>query len=597
MIRRIMLTNWRAYEHLNLELRPGTTFVVARNGIGKSSLIEAATWALYGDAAGRPQGAVRLGAETASATVEATLHDGRNLKVTRDLPRRLPKSGRAPVSATLDDSPVPETELGMTIRDAFGGDPALLGRLTMLRGVEHLDPDASALNLQEHLCRFFGIDGLQEALTELASRDKLINKRIRDIKQVAAVSAERLGQLSDHHQQAVRLTADAQDGYERAVAAADAAARLRSQADAFAAWQLGEQARQTALTALSQEVSERFGAPAAPEELPEVLDRLETHTVSDLDALRRRRAMLAGRIEAVETALADLDRVASGECPVCRRPLTAEDASQARTGHLSELSAMRDELTGLDEIALVTALQAVRDYQRRSRQLASRDHGPAQPAIDIDTAVESLNAAQQQVEATRERLVQVQAAALAAETALNDAESDKRSHELLADQFRALAITTAARDAIDSTINILLTQTIDPLAREIAGRWKRLFGDRGSLVMNAQGDLSRQLNGEALPFGSFSTGEKMGAQLLLRLMILDAATHASFCWIDEPLEHLDPDARRQVASLLASTPSISGIRQVLVTTYEEPLVRRLVKRRGDGAHLVYVRPGGQDPFD
>src|SRR6266705_1654225 len=54
MIRRLTLTNWRAYESVELDLEPGTTFVVARNGIGKSSLIEGATWALFGDAGGRP---------------------------------------------------------------------------------------------------------------------------------------------------------------------------------------------------------------------------------------------------------------------------------------------------------------------------------------------------------------------------------------------------------------------------------------------------------------------------------------------------------------------------------------------------------------
>jgi len=39
MIRRLVLTNWRAYEHVTLDLEPGVTFIIARNGIGKSSLI------------------------------------------------------------------------------------------------------------------------------------------------------------------------------------------------------------------------------------------------------------------------------------------------------------------------------------------------------------------------------------------------------------------------------------------------------------------------------------------------------------------------------------------------------------------------------
>jgi DNA repair exonuclease SbcCD ATPase subunit len=83
----------------------------------------------------------------------------------------------------------------------------------------------------------------------------------------------------------------------------------------------------------------------------------------------------------------------------------------------------------------------------------------------------------------------------------------------------------------------------------------------------------------------------MAARLLLHLLALDAATQAGFCWIDEPLEHLDPDTRRQVASLLAVTPSTSGVGQILVTTYEEPLVRRIARRMPEHARLVYVRAG------
>lgn len=44
MIQRLELQNWRAYDRLDLELGPGATFVVASNGIGKTSLIMAAAW-------------------------------------------------------------------------------------------------------------------------------------------------------------------------------------------------------------------------------------------------------------------------------------------------------------------------------------------------------------------------------------------------------------------------------------------------------------------------------------------------------------------------------------------------------------------------
>jgi recombinational DNA repair ATPase RecF len=48
MILRLRLRNWRSYEDLDLELGPGTTFVVAPNGVGKTSLVYGLAWGVFG---------------------------------------------------------------------------------------------------------------------------------------------------------------------------------------------------------------------------------------------------------------------------------------------------------------------------------------------------------------------------------------------------------------------------------------------------------------------------------------------------------------------------------------------------------------------
>ena len=53
MIARIRLARWRAYETLDLTLRRPVTFFVAPNGVGKSSLVEAVRWGLFGTPAAR----------------------------------------------------------------------------------------------------------------------------------------------------------------------------------------------------------------------------------------------------------------------------------------------------------------------------------------------------------------------------------------------------------------------------------------------------------------------------------------------------------------------------------------------------------------
>jgi DNA repair exonuclease SbcCD ATPase subunit len=590
MIRRLALTNWRAYEQVTLDLEPGTTFIVARNGIGKSSLIEGAAWALYGDAGGRPMDAIRLGAVSASASVEVVLPDGRTLAITRQLPLRLGRNGTPPVSAAIDGNEIPGTQISSAIRGAFGADPAFLARLTILRGGDQPDADSAALNLREHLCRLFGIDGLQEALTDLKTRQRVTDSRISQIKQVSGASARELSQLRARYDQAARLAEQAGEAHQASVDDLRAAAQAKRDAEALDAWHKRDQVRLGQLAALSEEISFRFGVPAGAGGAAGILDQVEAATTQQLDDIRRQRAVLEGRAAGIRTALEELG-TSAGQCPVCRRPLSPDERAAARSGHDRELALLIVQLDHLDETAAAAGLTAVRAFRRRAAALAASSPPPARPPGTAKHIAARHAKLARAADAAMTLLIERRSAAMAAAAAIEDAESRQQSRDDLEAEFGSHALAAAAIDALESATTTLLDGTIGPLAREISSRWKRLFADRGTITLSGDGALSRDVNGETLPLRSFSTGEKMAARLLLHLLALDAATQAGFCWIDEPLEHLDPDTRRQVASLLAVTPSTSGVGQILVTTYEEPLVRRIARRMPEHARLVYVRAG------
>jgi len=162
-----------------------------------------------------------------------------------------------------------------------------------------------------------------------------------------------------------------------------------------------------------------------------------------------------------------------------------------------------------------------------------------------------------------------------------------RSEKAKATQlFRREAFATATQAALQETIKTVLATRVEPVATEVTNRWKRIFGERGALQLTPDGELKLVRGGFEVPFADFSSGEKVVALLTARLLIVSASTKASFMWLDEPLEHLDPSNRRIVASLLAT--SSGPVRQILVTTYEEPLARRLVEQ-APSVHLQYVR--------
>ena len=86
MIRELRVEGWRAFDRLTLELDAGVTFVVADNGIGKTSLIEAAGWGLYGSLSGVDAGAARrFGQDPVRVEIDLELPDGRMATVQRVL--------------------------------------------------------------------------------------------------------------------------------------------------------------------------------------------------------------------------------------------------------------------------------------------------------------------------------------------------------------------------------------------------------------------------------------------------------------------------------------------------------------------------------
>jgi DNA repair exonuclease SbcCD ATPase subunit len=106
--------------------------------------------------------------------------------------------------------------------------------------------------------------------------------------------------------------------------------------------------------------------------------------------------------------------------------------------------------------------------------------------------------------------------------------------------------------------------------------------------VNADGRISRHLDQEVLDFKSFSSGEKTVAQLLFRLATLVTTSKVPFCWIDEPLEHLDPASRMVVARTLAFLTKQNYLGQIIVTTYEVDLANKLGHSDRDHVRLEYL---------
>jgi DNA repair exonuclease SbcCD ATPase subunit len=585
MIRRLQLQNWRAYDRLDLELGPGATFVVASNGIGKTSLIMAAAWGIFGDVAGvRGVEEIRGDADMATVILELRLPSSGAMVITRSVDQR----GRSRVEATVGERTLDsQADLEQVLAQEFGADPRVLAQLTfMIHGGLH--ETQGEFKLQDHLAGLFGVRPLFEAAAAARATAAEAASTLRKTKVI-----ERKDQ-----RQADELIADVAAGEQglEAVGAArtqavrafnDAAERLRGSLE-WAAYRNALAERSAKLLAYAESAGSLLGRPLEADTVLDALAAWEAEVEQSVSEAETEAATARGRADFIRDSIAHLE-TSDAACPMCLRPFAEHDAERA----------VREQALHLDSLQAVIRNAQERATTQRGllatlkRVLVDVRSLPVPVEPSSEDAEGSLDAARHAHDAARDDLQRLDrdlamrtATLQAARDALDAIERDREGASRLEELFRVEGVATAAAQTFRDTADRIMTQQIEPLVAEVARRWKETFG-RGGLQLSADGRLTRTMGGRTLSFGALSGGERVWALLVTRLLVAGASTRAPFVWLDEPLEHLDPRLRRIVAGTLAMAASRSGLRQVIVTTYEAPIAQQLMEDV-PSASLVYV---------
>jgi len=598
MIRRLHIEGWRAFEHLSLELDEGVTFVVAENGIGKTSLIEAAGWGLYGELSGvDPGAALRFGEGRILIEVDLELPEGRILTIERSLTGQVHT-----MQARLDGDVVEQAELAGVIVDAFGASQDFLSRTTLLASAAVADDSAGVFQLHKHLCHVFGVDALQGAAAQLRRAHAAAEKESTKQRQLTRRAAADLGQLRNQLADIEQAATVAEQARAESRDAVDATQHYLDQTRAAHAAHLQAVANraqfeelQTAAHALLAPTTPT--APASPAdpgtsvaELRRRLDDAEANAIRIDDEFRAELAGLGAQLSVAQAGIAELHD-AGAECPVCRRELPPHDRAAAEQRHRRDIADLTDRRVILQarSDAATRRLHDVRALVSRAARLqAPAPQAEMKAESDIDEAIQNLEHAREVHEERINKAAEIRAERTTLQRRINEEEAAATQEKRAYLAHRREAATNIAAQVMEATADTILTERIDPLVTEITHRWKRVFVNRGELRLRHDGRLILLRGTHEIGFDQLSSGEKVIAQLATRLLVLSSSTRASFLWLDEPLEHLDPNNRRLAASLMATAGDHT--RQLLVTTYEERLARQL---ESTGAITVrYIKASG-----
>lgn len=587
MIGRIRLRQWRSYESLDLTLGPGTTFVVAPNGVGKTSLMLGLAWGIFGDESDiNTRSCIRAGSDSAEVHVELVLPDARDLTITRTVGRR----GRPTVMAHIDGRLLDEPELTEELETAFEVELPVAARLSLMLGGGHVASE-DAIDLKSHLYQAFGLEDLLAAaeFARVAAKEAE-----RDRKSVRTSNQERLadrsaieGQIDDltrelerHREHAAILEERRRDADEMRRLAERAAMyeeRLRHYQDAVRS--VLDEARSLGVESVQLEELNRDVA------MELVRMRLNEAKRSADDA-QQSYASAYGVIAASEEVLGLLTGD-SARCPTCLRGIEPQEIEHARAKHARRIqhAAEESERYAEEQRSLVSLVDNLKALLARLQSVEPPQpldvNGAALEARDAESkyssALEALSTHHQEIGGLEARLRQLR------ETLTTDDRVAESERELVR-AYRREAVTSAAVDALEATATRATETLIEPIADEVRWRWKQLFSSDG-LSLRPDGSIARMLEGEELGWETLSGGERIWARIVTHLLVLASSTKLSFAWFDEPLEHLDPGLRHAVAVTLATAARNT---QLLVTTYEHSIADALC-RDLPGTALINVR--------
>lgn len=342
--------------------------------------------------------------------------------------------------------------------------------------------------------------------------------------------------------------------------------------------------------------------------LRELAEREREHDET-VDAGSRARAAVSSWKARCADAVAELKRVRElrGECPTCRQEVGGDHAARAAAGLRLKLKSVRNELVEA-ESALDVASKRLAQTKRRLKE--ARDAiATAQKALNEGVSVEA-NAASRREERDRRqaRITELEAEVSPYSDLVVKAEIRHEMHTKLAEQWSGEVAAIEAKlrlarfwvDAFGARgLRSLLVDTSLPLLNEEAARVSRaVTGGAISVTFSA---TSEQKSGKVVDrfevrvdnrhgagtYAGNSAGERAKVDLCVGLALqrlVASRSRATFnvAFFDEVFDHLDSAAHERVVGVLSELDKES----VFVVSHDEdlkawfPATLRIAKRGG-----------------
>jgi DNA repair exonuclease SbcCD ATPase subunit len=612
MITKVRTINWRAFDDCEFVFGPGITFLMGANGTGKTSVLEAISYGLTGEAAlytSKTRGRL-LREPNRIATVQLTFQiDGQEYQVERSQSKeraadaRLLRLGDQKILATNHSQATKKIENLMGVSADFLRRIVYMAEGDVFRFLDN--PPQEALETQVR--RVLGLTQLNEFLDALDGVEKKLKQQIASLQNLCE-DLDRLqirtnADLESHlhaGNQARKMVLSQLDEHQKQVFQTNQETRWAESIQASLDRVHNAIERQPSVwKGLSDTSIEGYFS-----QLEQKLNHLErdinqvnlslAHLEGEKKAYRRIAEILEPYDEALETI----------PCPICRKPLTVTERKsildEIKTSigtiemEVGELSKRRD----LAQVDRQTFRQQSEILSELRNRLVHGDY-PERINPDIhfnllfervsDTASSSrqdhpLDQKRQEIEDRLAELEKYQAEYLAIKNRLQSLgynSPEEATESLVGLEIRAMSLR-AASQAAQQTLITQRNVDMQSIYAQIGRLWEAFTGEGSwQIELNKEGipTLQNEL-GQTFDMSQFSGGEKTALLIMMHTIIAHNFSNSDFLMIDEPLEHLDPINRRSLIRFLVQSYRRGIFKQAIVATFEESLIRKYMSEEG-----------------
>ena len=406
IIKELELTNIRSHGHSLIRFPLGRTLLEGDIGSGKSSVLVAIEFALFGLGSDSGTSVLRLGRDSGEVRMAFDV-DGSEYEVTRKLQRKAGRvqQGDGVLKIPGETMSLSPSELKEKILEVLEFDEApdpkaqsWIYRYAMYTPQEEMKSILILAPEQrlQILRRAFRVEDYKVAATNAEETVRKIREDEREQDGIAKGMGDLRGQVEKLQKEEEKHRGDLERLEEEEARAEEDTRLLKDEKEALQKRELGLQSARA-----EKEYYERLGSEAAEDlagakreivELGEIVKKIDSDlagselerppSADSLPVLKRKERALEADIRkltelkaAAETKLSDYESIMKdGVCPVCDRPVEADDFDEKRSAKTAEREHFVRELWEVeDEVrALREKIEKVEAYREASRDVAQK---------------------------------------------------------------------------------------------------------------------------------------------------------------------------------------------------------------------------------